>query len=323
MEKETHIYQHYIPECYLKNFTLDDKGLFVYRKGNNGKVFPQSISNIAGSKRLYDVDDKFLQEEFKGKNKFIETEVFANSFEPILNYILQKIIESCENWDKKNIYNDVLNDVDRDYFAESIAVQYIRHPNFIYKFWNLHKDMHTKRCDIIISFLRITNPDLKKATNAKLEFDEKSSSALHSNFILDNEWRYTIQEQLSRKIWIFYYTQDNVLSSDNPILLKPHIKAETSFVDGFGKKGVEIIFPISKNLILTIWDDEYFSNKKDLDNSIQFLNSKQLREYNLYQYCFSNYEIYSAINDFDIINKFVELNNGVDYFSSKPKINVH
>ncbi|WP_394801102.1 DUF4238 domain-containing protein [Chryseobacterium gleum] len=42
-----------MPECYLKNFTLDNKSLFVYRKGNNGKVFPQSISNIAGKKRFY------------------------------------------------------------------------------------------------------------------------------------------------------------------------------------------------------------------------------------------------------------------------------
>lgn len=97
MEKETHIYQHYIPECYLKNFTFDDKGFCVYRKGNNDKIFPQSISNVAGNKRFYDVDDKFLLEEFKGKNKFIETEVFASTFEPILNDLLQKIIELHEN----------------------------------------------------------------------------------------------------------------------------------------------------------------------------------------------------------------------------------
>lgn len=323
MEKETHIYQHYIPECYLKNFTLDNKGLFVYRKNNHGKVFPQSISNVAGEKRFYDVDDKFLLEEFKGKNKFIETEVFASSFEPILNDILQKIIKLCENWDKKNIYLNVLNDVDRDYFAELIAIQHIRHPNFIENHWNMHKDMYSKRIDIITCFLSIANPKFKNANKLNLEFDEKYSSALHSNFILDDKWRGDIQDQLVKKIWIFYYTENNILTSDNPILLKPHLKEKVSPYTGFWKEGVEITFPISKNLILTIWDEEYFSEQKNLHNTIQFLSDKKLREYNLYQYCFSNFEIYSAIKDFDIVKKFVELNNDMDYFSNRPQTKVY
>jgi len=286
MEKETHIYQHYIPECYLKNFTLDNKSLFVYRKGNNGKVFPKSISNIAGKKRFYDVDDKFLLEEFKGKNKFIETEVFASSFEPILNDILQKIIKLLENWDKKNIYNNVIDEIDRDYFAELIAIQHIRHPNFIENHWNLHKDMNSKSIDIISSFLSIANPKFKNSNKLNLEFDENYSSALHSSFILDDEWRYDIQEQLVKKIWVFYYTPDNVLTSDNPLLLKPHLKQKLSLYSGFWEEGIEIIFPISKNLILTILDEEYFSEKKDLHNTIQFLNDKELREFNLYQFEF-------------------------------------
>lgn len=323
MEKETHIYQHYIPECYLKNFTLDNKSIFVYRKGNNGKVFPQSISNIAGKKRFYDVDDKFLLEEFKGKNKFIETEVFASSFEPILTDILQKIIKLLENWDKKNIYNNVIDEIDRDYFAELIAIQHIRHPNFIENHWNLHKDMNSKSIDIISSFLSIANPKFKNSNKLNLEFDENYSSALHSSFILDEEWRYDIQEQLVKKIWVFYYTSGNVLTSDNPLLLKPHLKQKLSLYSGFWEEGIEIIFPISKNLILTILDEEYFSEKKDLHNTIQFLNDKELREYNLYQYCFSNFEIYAAINDFEIIKKFVELNNGMDYFPKRPRTNVY
>lgn len=322
MEKETHIYQHYIPECYLKNFTLDNKGFYVYRKGNVSKVFHQSISNVAGKKRFYDVDDKFLLNEFKGQNKFIETEVFANSFEPILNKILQKIIKSLENWDKKNSFKNVLSEIDIDYFAELIAVQYIRHPNFIENHWNLHKDMYSKRTDIITSFLSMANPKFKNADKLNLQFDEKYSSALHSSFILDDKWRYDIQEQLVKKIWIFYYTENNILTSDNPILLKPHLKEKVSFYTGFWEEGIEIVFPISKNLILTIWDEEYFPEQKDLHNTIQLLSDKKLREYNLYQYCFSNFEVYSAIKDFDIIKKFVELNNSMDYFTAKTKTNV-
>ncbi|MDV3788660.1 hypothetical protein CMU16_14675 [Elizabethkingia anophelis] len=259
----------------------------------------------------------------KGKNKFIETEAFANSFEPILNDVLQKIIKLCKNWDKKNIYKKVLNKVDRDYFAELIAIQHIRHPNFIENHWNLHKDIYSKRIDIISSFLSMANPQFKNSNEPNLEFDEKYSSALHSNFILDDKWRRDIQEQLVKKTWIFYYTPDNVLTSDNPLLLKPHLKQKLSLYSDFWEEGVEIIFPISKNLILTILYEEYFSEQKDLHNTIQFLNDKKLREYNFYQYCFSNFEIYLESNDFEIIKRFVELNNGMDYFSNKPRTKVY
>ena len=71
MERETHIYQHYIPECYLKNFTETGKSLFVYRKNNNGEIYAKSISDVAGKKRFYDIEDKFLIKKFKSKNKRI------------------------------------------------------------------------------------------------------------------------------------------------------------------------------------------------------------------------------------------------------------
>lgn len=323
MNKETHIYQHYIPECYLKNFTLDNKSIFVYRKNNNGKIFSKSISNIAGKKRLYDVDERFLLEEFKGKNKFIEIEIFANCFEPILSKLLEKLKKLRQNLDKNKIQNNVLNKIERDYFAELIAVQYIRHPNFIENYWNFYKNMYLKRNDIISSFFTKINPKSEPNNRFPFEFDERYSSALHSKFILDEDWRRDIQNQLARKIWIFYYTDNVVLTSDNPILLKPHIKASIPFYEGFGQKGVEIIFPINKNIILSIIDEEYFHDKKHLDNTIQSLNDKKLREYNLYQYFFSNFEIYSSSNNFEIVSKFLKMNNGEDFFSQRKKIQVY
>lgn len=320
MEKETHIYQHYIPECYLRNFTENNKEIFVYRKNNNKKIYNKSISKVGGVKRLYDIDDKFLQKEFKSKNKFIEKEIFAQGFEPFLNSILIKIITSVNS--KEHNYKDVLTEIDRDYFAELIAIQYIRHPNFIEKQWDFFKERNNKRFEIIKAFITKMNPNAVESTTPQLHYDENYSPALHSNFILDSEWRYSIQEQLVDKIWIFYYTKENVFTSDNPIILKPHINGEKPFYEGFGMNGVEVIFPISKNIILTIWDKKYFSNKISLHNSIQILNSKTLREYNLYQYYFSNFEVYSALNDMTIIEKFVESNNNTDFISTKSRIQI-
>lgn len=100
--------------------------------------------------------------------------------------------------------------------------------------------MYSKRTDIITSFLSMANPKFKNVNKLNLDFDEKYSSALHSNFILDDKWRYDIQDQLVKKIWIFYYTENNALTSDNPILLKPHLKEKVSFYTGFWEEGIEM-----------------------------------------------------------------------------------
>lgn len=57
------IKQHYIPVCYLKNFTLDGKSFFIYSKANPNKIFSQSIFNIACEDKFYDVVNSEFQKE--------------------------------------------------------------------------------------------------------------------------------------------------------------------------------------------------------------------------------------------------------------------
>lgn len=315
---ETHKKQHYIPECYLKNFSFDDKGIFVYRKNQQNNVFKQSISNIACEKKFYDIDATFLDNNHLEKTKYIEKEVFANGFEPIFANLLDKIINICHKWSFEKPL-EILTEKERDYFAELIAVQYLRMPNFRKKYWNANKEIYVKRSAIVQAFLSLEKPEFKKAS-IDLNFDEKYASAFHSDFILNDEFRHMIQEQLVKKVWIYAYTDKNLHTSDNPILKKPHLPNKESFVEGFGMSGVEIIFPISNNLLLTIWDEEYFSELLPLNNTVTEIDDKRLREYNSYQYCFAEHEVYSLSDDFDIIKVFKQLNDGKDYIGIKNQI---
>lgn len=306
-----HIKQHYLPQCYLKNFSYDDKGIFVYRKNLKGNVFRQSTSNIAFEKNFYDISAKYLLPEHSDKVQYIEKDIFAGGFEGLLSELLPKIIANCTSWNAgKSV--EILNEKERDFFAELIALQYLRLPHFRKKYWEASKNIYRKRADIVAAFLSTQNPDFSDK-KVNLEFDENAASAFHSDFILDEGWRYEIQDQIVKKNWLYYYTDKNVYTSDNPILLKPHLPNSKRFIEGFAMKGVEIIFPISSKIILTIWDEEYFPESSRFNNSVVMLEDKKLREYNHYQYCFSRAEVYSSTKDFKIIEQYKSVNGNNDY----------
>ena len=314
-----YIKQHYIPECYLKNFSNDGKWLHVYSK-KPSKIFFQSISNIANKKSYYNIKNNRFPEVTGLENNTLERDFFASTFESYFNEILKKIIKNCDE-SSINTNNFILEKSEINIFSELIALQYIRLPQFRRKYWNLYKDYNTKTFDIIKSFLKYHNKI--DNTDEEISFDDRFASDIHAGFLFDETFRYQIQEALVNKIWIFYYTEENVYTSDYPILLKPHLQNQKPFVESFAMRGVEVFFSISKNIILTMWDENVFHEKKEMHNKVFSLESKKLREYNLYQYCFAESQIYSEKNEFEIITIFKHLNNGDEYFSKSDKIKVY
>ena len=83
--------------------------------------------------------------------------------------------------------------------------------------------------------------------------------------------------------------EKNIFTSDNPIVINPHLKNQPSLFSSFGMRGVELILPLNSSVILTMWDEKFFSEKANEDNRFQFINPKLLRQYNSYQYLYSNH----------------------------------
>ena len=88
-------------------------------------------------------------------------------------------------------------------------------------------------------------------------------------------------------------------------------------------KGVEIIFPISSSILLTIWDRNYFEKNEQTPDSFNKINDKRKRGYNSLQYMFSNRQTYSFNNDFSLINTLISCNNGNEFFRKKSRILVN
>lgn len=60
-------------------------------------------------------------------------------------------------------------------------------------------------------------------------------------------------------------------------------------------------YPLSKNLGLTIWDKEYFTDKGKKDLSICIATSKEIRAFNVLRYAYAQRQLFSSKNDFAFI----------------------
>lgn len=317
--------QHYIPQCYLRNFSDDGKFLWVYNKSTS-KAHTQAISNTAFMKDFYRIADKVIDGKLINDVNRFEKEFFANSIEPQFNSYLNLIKNKTKDWLSNPNHSPVLDRETKELFSAFIAIQHLRMPNIKDMHIDAMKKANQERFEIIKSFYKSTRNEVDQdcIDNISMEYDDELNSLEHFYVYGDQELINSIQDQLINKIWIFYVSEDkNVFTSDNPILRKPHLENQPSFYDGFGMKGVEVIFPLNSSLVLTMWDEECFSERVDEDNKFQLITPKLLRQYNSYQYLYSNYQTYCQNNDFGLIELLKIANGGKEYFHKRPKIYVN
>ncbi|MBA0883784.1 DUF4238 domain-containing protein [Flavobacterium undicola] len=310
MAKE-HVRQHFIPQCYLRNFSENEKFVFVYSKTNKNKGYPQSIAKTAYKDNFYAIPEKYLNRGFSEDidSNFIEKKVLAENIESLHSELLNKIIKAASVWTNHKETLEIFNNKERDLFAVLIAIQYLRMPNIRDMYWDAQQKAQKERNEVV-SAMKKKYEDIDCSEATALNRESDFAPVLHSEIFLDEKLIADIQDQLIKKIWKYKIATNNtVFTSDNPIILKPHLKNQTAFYDGFGMKGVEIIFPISKNIILTIWDDEVFCDDKTENNKFKILTELELRQYNCSQYILANDEVYSSKKDFKLIEK-LKLANG-------------
>jgi hypothetical protein len=308
MAKE-HVRQHFIPQCYLRNFSENGKFVFVYSKTNIKKGYAQSIAKTAYKDYFYAIPEKYFNREISTDTNFIEKKVLAENIESLYSELLDKILQAATAWDTSEEKDEVLNSRERDLFAALIAIQYLRMPNIRDKYWGAQQKAQKERNEIVAAFKKVyENIDCSEAI--ALNRDDDYAPVMHAELFLNEELIAGIQDQLIKKIWRFRIaTNGTVFTSDNPILLKPHLNNQSALYEGFAMKGVEIIFPISRNVVLTIWDEELFTDYIIENNKFSILTDSELRQYNCYQYIWSNDEVFSSNSDFKII-EHLKLANG-------------
>lgn len=320
MNKDTHKKQHYVPECYLRNFSPNGKYVHIYDKKAQ-KPFSNSLDSIAYFPYLYEIPIKYLTEKLNipYETKYFERAFFAEHIESLYAKILNKIVSKADYWTNTQEHREILTQNEKEILAQLIVIQHLRMPNVKSDTSNTYEKAMLEYFDIIKSGIINMNPELDNNI-AKIEYDKDYDTILHSKLYANQEFVSDFATQILTKHWVFYISNNtDFYTSDNPIIVKPHIQNKPNYYDGFGMEGAEIIFPISKSILMTMWDSTHFPEKQKKDNTFELLSAKEIRAYNCYQYIWANQQVYSYSNDFSIIELLKSENEGKEIIKKRPK----
>ena len=123
--------QHYIPRCYLRRFSDNDKSIIAYDKISS-KSYRASLMSVCCQEDMYTLSDEYVNRtkvETSGNINplTIEKDLFAKDIEPLYSQILSQIDEIQDEWvSGKGQYR--LNYYEKKEIALHIATQYLRHP---------------------------------------------------------------------------------------------------------------------------------------------------------------------------------------------------
>ena len=89
-----------------------------------------------------------------------------------------------------------------------------------------------------------------------------------------------------------------LITSDHPVVKIPIKPGD----DGFDSYGIQLIFPVSPKLVITMYDRKFFP--PDYDQKLGFLTKETVDQYNLLQLKQSRRQVYSCNNQFEFAEEY-------------------
>lgn len=281
MAKEKH---HYIPVCYLANFTEDGKGIWVYNKQKQ-PPYITSIFEIFKEKNLYKLDESLIPEHYKTilNSKSFEYDFFARGLESQFSNFLNVLTSTFNNSYIEEISSDEC--IADEYFFEHIAfhmvIQFFRMPE-------MQRNVSKLLCEV--------------ANKTGLESPTKNPVIDHMMCLFgDGKLIQEYKELLLNNIIILCVSRSKPFyTSDVPIIRENLPLLDNDFALDYDK--CIITYPLTKYIMVKIMDKKYYRSRfGDFDRHILFVDDSYVTSENKKRMSFSIKEIVSPINDFDSI----------------------
>jgi hypothetical protein len=308
--------QHYVPRFILKRFAIQGKKpqVFVFEK-RSGKIFKTHIKNIACENGFYDI-------EFKGVKLTLENSI--SSFEGISSQLIGKIISdnSLEGLTQEN----------KLVLSHFFSLQFVRTREYRSRIYDAMQQLENH---------------LKKGTDdlSSIEGYKPLSDKIINEFGIESVLKHDLHApHFFQKDWVLYEApaENYFITSDNPIALQ-NIENFGSFYGNLGLacKGIEIYFPLTPKLCLAILCPSHrekieeiyqyyhltqkypscnkFQLNMDFDHVESYMKAyrkgtvvemcpENVINCNSLQVMFSDFQLYSATNDFTIAKQMIEQN---------------
>lgn len=297
--------QHYIPRCYLKQFSDNPKSIYTYDKINS-KAYSASLMSVCCDDDIYSLSDAFVKEsnEKSGghiNNLSIEKDHFAHFVEPEFSKLLREIDLIKSEWmSGKEQYHLLF--VEKREIAFHLVTQFFRLPEIKESTIDDYVRMEQAEIDMIKHILAKQYDD---DSFEKMKIDiECEEPALHADLTyLNSDMLMNFADVIARNIWIFQVSPNaDFYTSDFPIVVEPHVQNARPMYMGLSQYGGELTYPLSPSLLLTVYDREYFHSMSDKDTVFVIAPDKEVRRQNMLRHFYARRHVFSYHNDFRLID---------------------
>ena len=284
---------HYIPECYLKGFSDNENIVWIYNK-KNSKSYPKSVSDIFYKKDFYLIDENLIPEEGKDmiNYKSIEYDFFAEQIENQYADFLRRVKNVTEDLKKQDLscIRMMIPEDWVEHISLQLLIQYIRTPEARKQSLEL---LNTVRpCfDILANSSSFSEKEKEKY---KSDSQKSYGDAIDHFMVLFNKEKVIepFCSILRNKIWSIYFSSNaEFFTSDSPIILEREgTDKEIGFME-FNLSNLNITYPITRNLLVRLWDRESYKALEPFDRIVRVVDEKFVKCENVRQYIWANSEI--------------------------------
>lgn len=313
--------QHYIPRCYLKRFSDNNKSIFSYDKINS-KSYQASLMSVCCEDDLYSLSESYVEECIKQQDNLntlsIECDYFSKKIEPLLAQYLGQLDVIQDGW-VKGTERYRLNYLEKRELALHIITLYFRIPHVMNAMVDNHLRFERAEADMIKHILSVQTRN--KAFN-ELELEISCEKpVLHAQIsYLNDELLMDMANILANNIYVFFVSENNELySSDFPIVVNPYVPNIKPICMGLAQYGGELTMPLSPSLSISIYDRKYFKDKEELDSCFIIANDEEILRRNWRIYLYAKRHVFSLKNDFRMIDVLYEKEGKHVFYSPNLK----
>jgi hypothetical protein len=242
--------QHFVPRSYLKYFADSQEQVYVFDKEKQ-KPFKANVKNVASQRFFYDLPLELLPEaEQLLEDPQIIEHFFSNKIEGpflrILNSIRARFVMSM------NPYKiTAITPQEKNQLSILLTYQYIRTRDFRETLLDGQQLVMQVLTDKLASF-EIEGYEPGSITVIR---NKDYDSVKHAQFMFNPDSVHEFVKIFNNHIWIILVNNTDLpfFTSDTPLVKKGHFGEH-----GITSSGIEINFPISNRLCLSIIDREAF-----------------------------------------------------------------
>lgn len=302
--------QHYIPRCYLKRFSDNDKSIFTYDK-QQSKAYPASMMSVCCEDDLYSISDSYIEKNSEETGSHLnrlslEHSHFANSVEPMFSQLLQSIDVIKDEWiSQRERYR--LQFKEKRELALHLVTQFFRHPYLKDSTVDDYLRMEKAEMDMV-KWILAKEKGNESINDLKIDV-QCEAPVLHAQLTyLNNETLMDFADAIASNIWMFLVSKNNdFYTSDFPIIVEPHVNNARPMYMGLAQYGGELTYPLSPSLMLVVFDKVYFKEKEEYDCTFLMADDKEIRHQNLLRYFYAKRHVFSSKKDFSLIDIIYKL----------------